>query len=137
VVRTKSLGDAVEPGDGRRIFISLYRPRGLAKEAESWHAWEKRLAPSRALFDAFRGRARSGGRVVARGLPGLAWSDYEKRFREEMRAPEAQAALDDLAGISACGQTITLLCHCADERRCHRAVVRELVAAKERALRGG
>src|SRR4051794_24153011 len=99
VIKTKSLRDPAEPSDGRRILIARFRPRGVARGEETWHAWDKRLAPSAALLDAFHGKQRRRGRLVARGLPGLAWSEYERRFRDEMRAPEAASALDDLAGI--------------------------------------
>lgn len=126
-VRTKSLRDPVEKrADGLRVLIALFRPRGVASAAEPWDAWDKRLAPSQALFDAYRGRAREGGRVTKRGLEGISWEEYERRFREEMQAPGAQAALAEWRAAARAG-TVTLLCHCEDPERCHRAIVQELL----------
>lgn len=127
-VRTKALGDHVEKrADGLRVLIARFRPRGVAATAETWDAWDKRLAPSQELFDAYRGRRREGGRVTARGLAGISWEDYERRFREEMQAPEAQTALAEWRAAAQAG-TVTLLCHCEDAAHCHRSLVQELLS---------
>jgi uncharacterized protein YeaO (DUF488 family) len=70
------------------------------------------------------------GRVAARGRAPIAWPDYLRRFRAEMEAYSAQQALAEYAARIADGETITLLCHCADAARCHRSLVAELIAAR-------
>jgi uncharacterized protein YeaO (DUF488 family) len=126
-VRTKSLGERVEKrADGLRVLIALFRPRGMSSAAEPWDAWDKRLAPSQELFDAYRGRKREGGRVTARGLEGISWEEYERRFREQMQAPGAQTALAEWRAAARAG-TVTLLCHCEDASHCHRSIVAALL----------
>jgi uncharacterized protein YeaO (DUF488 family) len=129
-VRTKSLHDPVEPQDGTRVLIARFQPRGTAKAARTWSMWDKRLAPSQALFDAFRGRERKGGRVVARDLEGISWEEYARRFEEEMALPDAQRALGDWRLCAQKGETITLLCHCADAAHCHRTIVQRLLESE-------
>jgi uncharacterized protein YeaO (DUF488 family) len=129
VIRTKSLAEAAASDDGDRILITRYRPRAVARGAESWHAWDKRLAPSVALLDLAFGKVRESGRVIVRDAEPLAWAEFEARFRQELRQPDAAAALAELRQRSAAGETVTLLCYCADERRCHRGIVRAVLAA--------
>jgi uncharacterized protein YeaO (DUF488 family) len=134
LIRTARISDAPAPSDGTRVLIARHRPRGVAKGDETWDAWDKRLAPSLALLDAFHGKQRAGGKLVASGLPGLGWRDYERKFLEEMKAPEAAAAIEEYALRSAAMETVTLLCYCEDETRCHRGIVRRLISEKQRAL---
>jgi uncharacterized protein YeaO (DUF488 family) len=123
VVRTKSVKEPVEPGDGTRVLITRFRPRGVRKGAESWVAWDKRLAPSLALFDAYRGRSRAPGRRVVTGLEPIAWEEFTRRFDDELRAPAAREALAEYRTRAEAGETITLLCYCDDAARCHRGLV--------------
>ncbi len=127
MIRIRALSAAPRADDGRRVLITRYRPRFVRKGEESWAEWDKRLAPSVALLDAAFGKRREGGRVVARGLPPLPWEEFAARYREEMQAPPATAALAALRDRSVAGETLTLLCYCADEERCHRSLARDLL----------
>jgi uncharacterized protein YeaO (DUF488 family) len=108
-------------------LISRYRPRGVKKGTERWTSWEKRLAPSVPLVDAWYGKKREGRKVVSRKEPGISWEEYRGRFRTEMKSKEAQAAIEELRARVEKGETVTLLCFCEDGERCHRSLVRELV----------
>lgn len=44
-------------------------------------------------------------------------------FREQLATPEAQAALEALAGIVRSGRRVALLCFEADAAQCHRSIV--------------
>ena len=123
----KSIRDPVETKDGTRILISRYRPRGVRKGTESWREWDKRLAPSVALVDAFYGKRRVDRRVVSRNEKPLGFADYKRRFMREMQGEEAQAALRSLRERLDRGEAITLLCFCEDETKCHRSLVRSLL----------
>ena len=58
-----------------------------------------------------------------------AWKSFVRRYRAEMKAPDARALLDVLAALSQ--QTnFAVGCYCADESRCHRSVLRELLAER-------
>lgn len=132
MIRTKRIADPPADPDGTRILIARYRPRGVRRGEETWDAWEKRLAPSPPLLDAFHGKRRERGRLVEKGLPPLPWDEYVRRFHAEMEGEAARAAIAELAARSRAGETIALLCYCQDERRCHRSLVRALVEEEAR-----
>jgi uncharacterized protein YeaO (DUF488 family) len=57
------------------------------------------------------------------------WKVFERKFRAEMKKPEAARVLDLLAALSR--QTnFSLGCYCEDETRCHRSILRELLAER-------
>ena len=116
-IRTRRWIDPVEPGDGTRILICRYRPRGLSRAQETWDVWIPDLGPSRELHAAYYGKT---------GLP-ISWTVYRARYLKEMHAQRDRIA--GLARLVAEGRTITLLCSsaCVREARCHRSLLRELI----------
>jgi len=76
------------------------------------------LAPSEALVKA----ARQAGDERS-------WRAFVKRYRAEMKRPEASRLLDLLAALSRTAM-FAVGCYCADEHRCHRSVLRELLAER-------
>ena len=120
-LRTRRWNDPRQPGDGLRLLICRYRPRGLRKGKETWDEWRKELAPSPDLLAAFHGK---------RGLPPLSWPDYRKRYLAEMR--ERTDAIDELARRVGAGETLTLLCSsaCTDPAHCHRTLLQGLIEVR-------
>jgi uncharacterized protein YeaO (DUF488 family) len=120
-LRTRRWNDPAEPGDGFRILVCRYRPRGVTRERETWDAWWKELGPSPALHAEAYGK---------RG-PAIEVAEYRRRFLAEMAVDPGHFYLRALAGRIAAGETITLLCSsaCTDDARCHRSILRELVFA--------
>jgi uncharacterized protein YeaO (DUF488 family) len=120
-VRTRRWNDPAQPGDGARLLICRFRPRGVRKEDETWDEWWKDLAPSPELHAAVYGKTG----------PAIGWPEYRRRFLAEMSHPRARFHLEALRNRVAAGETVTLLCasSCADENRCHRSILRELVLA--------
>ena len=58
-----------------------------------------------------------------------AWRAFEKHFRAEMAQPDPNRTLDLLAAFS--HQTnFSLGCYCEDEARCHRLILRALLAER-------
>jgi len=57
------------------------------------------------------------------------WAAFAKKFRAEMAEPAASRTLDLLAALSRMAD-FSIGCYCPDEARCHRAVLRELLAAR-------
>ncbi len=121
-ILTKRWDEPAEPGDGCRILVSRYRPRGLPKDQETWSEWRPELGPSPELHAAFYGKKGNA----------LSWPIYRTRYLREIRAQ--QPAIDDLARRSAAGETITLLCSfaCIHESRCHRSLLKELIEESQR-----
>jgi uncharacterized protein YeaO (DUF488 family) len=77
--------------------------------------WLPELAPSEALVKL--GRSAADER---------AWRSFAKRYRSEMKKPEARRLLALLAGFSH-RTDFSVGCYCADAARCHRSVLRELL----------
>jgi len=116
-IRMRRWNDRRLPGDGLRLLICRYRPRGVRKEHETWDEWDPDLGPSRELHAAVYGK--SG--------PPISWEEYRKRYLEEMRGERAR--IGELAARVRAGEAITLLCSssCPDDERCHRSLLRELI----------
>lgn len=116
-LKTKRWNDRRERSDGYRLLICRYRPRGVRKEDETWHAWCPDLGPSRRLHADFYGK----------NGPPLTWEEYRLRYLEEMR--ERTELIDELARLLAEGKTVTLLCSsaCEDPAHCHRTLLKGLV----------
>jgi len=118
-VRTRRWNDPAEPGEGTRILVCRYRPRGVKREDETWDEWQRDLGPSVELHAAVYGKSR----------PAIGFDEYRRRFLAEMEENPARARLRELARRVAAGEAVTLLCssQCTDESRCHRTILRELL----------
>jgi uncharacterized protein YeaO (DUF488 family) len=119
-IKTKRWCDKAEKGDGYRLLICRYRPRGVRKEDETWDGWCTELAPSRELHADYYGK---------HGTP-ITWEEYRKRYLDEMKGQDE--LIDELSKLAAEGKTITLLCSsaCTDETHCHRTLLKQLIEAK-------
>jgi uncharacterized protein YeaO (DUF488 family) len=125
-IKAKRWNDPKKRGDGYRLLICRYRPRGVRKEDETWDARCPDLGPSPELHADFYGK---------HGEP-IGWTAYRERYLKEMEAQ--QEIIDELADLVREGKTITLLCSsaCTDAKHCHRTLLRELIEARVLALRG-
>lgn len=96
-----------------------YRPRGVSKEDETWDAWWPELGPSKQLHAAYYGKDGAGG---------IAWEAYRERYLAEVKRETWR--IDGLARKVAAGETVTLLCSsaCTDAARCHRALLKDVIA---------
>ena len=119
-VKTKRWNDPLDADDGHRLLITRYRPRGLKKEDETWHAWDKDLAPSVELHAAVYGK---------RGSTPINWDTYRQRYLKEMHSATAKAKIKSLAQRVEAGEAVTLLCsnQCVREDRCHRSLLKSLI----------
>ena len=57
------------------------------------------------------------------------WARFVREFRREMAAPDAARSLDVLAALSH-GANFSVGCYCESEARCHRSVLRALLAER-------
>jgi len=118
-VRVVRLGSAGLPGEGLRLGTVRRPPRGVPKSEHAprdfYDVWLPDLAPSEALVK------------QAQAAPDArAWKAFERRYRAEMKRPEAARLLGLLAAFS--HQTnFSIGCYCPDEARCHRSVLRSLL----------
>ena len=121
------LGSPRAPGEGLRIGTVRRPPRGVPKAEfatrDFYDVWLPLLAPSDALV----------AEGQSAGDDPRAWRSFERKYRSEMKAPEASRVFDLLAALS--HQTnLAVGCYCADETRCHRAILRALLAERGAAL---
>lgn len=108
-VATKRVYDPPAAGDGTRVLIMRYWPRGIRKEKVD--VWLRELGPVIPLLRAF--------------LDGeITWKQYRPRYLTGLQRPEAQQALAEVRRLARRGR-VTLLCGCADPRRCHRTLLQE------------
>jgi uncharacterized protein YeaO (DUF488 family) len=122
-VRVVRLGSERYPGEGLRIGTVRRPPRGVPKSEYSkrnlYDVWLPNLAPSEALLKAAQAALASDDE---RG-----WKSFVRGYRAEMKTPESRALLDTLAALSQTAD-FSVGCYCADEARCHRSVLRALLA---------
>ena len=121
-VRIVRLGSPRLPREGLRIGTVRRPPRGVPKTEFAsrgfYDVWLPNLAPSERLLKA--------GPVAE---DARAWTAFRRAFAAEMRAPDASRVLDVLAALSHTTD-FSVGCYCADEARCHRSVLRELLVAR-------
>jgi len=106
-IATKRVYEPAVPADGTRVLIMRYWPRGIRREKVD--RWLRDLAPVIPLLHAFL-----DGKIT--------WAQYRPRYLAGLRRPEAQAALVEVRALTRRGR-VTLLCGCADPRRCHRTLL--------------
>ena len=113
------LGSPRGPREGLRLGTVRRPPRGVPKAEHAsrdfYDVWLPDLAPSEALVKQALGASDD-----------RAWKAFVRRYRAEMKRPEAQRLLALLAALSR-RTDFAVGCYCADEARCHRAVLRALL----------
>jgi uncharacterized protein YeaO (DUF488 family) len=116
------LGTPRRRAEGLRLGTVRRPPRGVPKREfatrDFYDVWLPILSPSAALV-AEAQEARDE----------RAWQTFERKFRREMNKPDAARVLDLLAALST--QTnFSIGCYCENERRCHRSVLKALLAER-------
>lgn len=116
------LGSPRAAGEGLRLGTVRRPPRGVPKAEFAkqgfYDTWLPVLAPSAALVA--QGQAAADDK---------AWAAFRRKFQAEMKQPQASQVLDLLAALSH-QASFSLGCYCEDETRCHRSVLRELLAQR-------
>jgi len=121
------LGSPRTPGEGLRIGTVRRPPRGVPKaefaKRDFYDVWLPVLSPSPDLV-AFAQQAADA----------RAWKTFARRYRTEMRAPEAAHVLDLLAALSH-HTSFSVGCYCEDEAHCHRSVLKALLEERGARMR--
>ena len=120
VLRVVRLGSARVPDEGLRIGTVRRPPRGVPKArfaADDWYdVWFPNVAPSVETMK------------LGQGVAGDAqWSAFRRKYRAEMGEPEAAHSIALLAALSHLAD-FSVGCYCENEARCHRSLLRELLA---------
>jgi uncharacterized protein YeaO (DUF488 family) len=126
-IRIVRLGSVREADEGLRIGTVRRPPRGIPKgefASGNWYdVWYPNLAPSAEVV-----------RLAMDAVDERAFAVFVRRYRAEMSVAANSRTLDVLAALS--HQTnFSVGCYCADEARCHRSILRELLRERGALLR--
>ncbi|MGH7318728.1 MAG: DUF488 domain-containing protein [Candidatus Rokuibacteriota bacterium] len=106
-IATKRIYEPADPEDGTRVLIMRLWPRGIRKDRVT--IWRKELGPVKELLRDFLDEK-------------IDWPTYTRRYLAGLERPEAREAISEVRALARKGR-VTLLCGCADERRCHRSLL--------------
>jgi uncharacterized protein YeaO (DUF488 family) len=125
------LGTPRKADEGLRVGTVRRPPRGVPKtqfaKLDYYDVWLPILSPSAELV-AFA--QKSAGHQKS---DDKSWKTFEKRYRAEMNHPDAARTLDLLSALS--HQTnFAVGCYCENEARCHRSILRKLLAERGAAI---
>ena len=111
MIKTKSIYEPKSKGDGLRVLITRYYPRGVKKE--HFDEWRRELAPSRELLKCYK-----NGEIN--------WKKFEKKFLKQMNEQDSKKTIKTLANMAK-NNSVTLLCYEKKESNCHRYLIHDLV----------
>ena len=121
-VRIVRLGSPRVAGEGTRIGTVRRPPRGVPKAefaSQNWYdVWFPNLSPS--------------ADTLKLGLSAeteTQWAAFTRKYRREMATPDAARTLDLLAALSHTAD-FSVGCYCENEARCHRSILRQLLAER-------
>ena len=127
-IRIVRLGSPRLPGEGLRIGTVRFPPRGVPKDdyaaRDLYDVWYPNLAPSATLL-----------KTAKAADTDRAWSAFARRYKKEMSTPESRRTLELLAALSH-HTDFSVGCYCENEARCHRSILRELLAEHGALIRG-
>ena len=121
MIRIARLGSPRRRCEGLRIGAARRPPRGVKKKdyarLDYYDVWLPELAPSKKVVSW----------ALSQPFTDKRWAKFERDYRREMAKPEAARLLELLARLSHHAD-FSLGCYCEDERRCHRSILRKLLA---------
>ena len=119
-VRIVRLGTPRATDEGPRLGTVRRPPRGVPKsefaKRDFYDVWYPNLAPSAATMKL----------GLAAETPAQ-WNRFAKAYRAEMAAPDNARTIEVLALLSRQAD-FAVGCYCENESRCHRSLLRELLA---------
>ena len=119
-LRIVRLGSGRYKGEGLRIGTVRRPPRGVPKSeysSQNWYdVWLPNIAPTQELMKI--------GRAVKTEKD---WNSFAKKYRSELKNPDKSRILDLLAALSH-NANFSVGCYCENEARCHRSILKELLA---------
>ncbi|GLQ55801.1 DUF488 domain-containing protein [Devosia nitrariae] len=120
------LGSPRAKGEGLRLGTVRRPPRGVPKaefaSRDYYDVWLPVLSPSAELVVEAQAAADD-----------KAWAAFVRKFKAEMKQPAASQTLDLLTALSRT-TNLAVGCYCESEERCHRSVLRELLAERGAAM---
>ena len=124
-IRIVRLGTPRAPDEGLRVGTVRRPPRGVPKTefaSQDWYdVWYPNLAPSVETM--------KQAQEAQKAESPAQWNAFVRKFKTEMAEPDASRSLDLLAALSH-GASLSVGCYCEEESKCHRSVLRSLLAER-------
>jgi uncharacterized protein YeaO (DUF488 family) len=108
---TKCVYDPRSPGDGLRLLVMRFWPRGVARTAVD--LWFRELGTTPALIQQWKNGA-------------VRWTEFRRAYQRGLQDPAARQAITEIRKLLS-EKPVTLLCSCPDDARCHRSILRQAV----------
>jgi uncharacterized protein YeaO (DUF488 family) len=113
------LGSPRGAHEGLRVGTVRRPPRGVPKaefaSRDFYDVWLPVLSPSPPLVT-----------MALSATDAKTWQMFERKYRAEMKSPEAAHTIELLAALSST-TNFAVGCYCEDESHCHRSILRELL----------
>ncbi len=126
-IRIVRLGSERASDEGLRIGTVRRPPRGVPKAefaSGNWYdVWLPNLSPSPELI-----------KLAQVAGTDKEWADFARKFSKELDDPEKSRVLDLLAALSH-SSNLSVGCYCENEARCHRSILRKLLAERGATLK--
>ena len=120
-IQVVRLGDPRLPGEGVRVGTVRRPPRGVRKEdyatLDYFDVWLPELAPPADLVSW----------AMKEPWTAKRWAVFARDYRKHMSTPESRHLIQLLAAMSK-QTSLSVGCYCEDESRCHRSLLREILA---------
>jgi uncharacterized protein YeaO (DUF488 family) len=127
-IRIVRLGSPRTKDEGLRIGTVRRPPRGVPKAEfallDWFDVWFPNLAPSVETM-----------KLGLAAENSVQWGKFGRKYRAEMATPDNSRILDVLAALSQ-HTNFSVGCYCEDETRCHRSILRELLATRGAKIEG-
>lgn len=121
-IRIVRLGTPRASGEGLRIGTVRRPPRGVPKTefaSQNWYdVWYPNLAPSAETM-----------KLGQEAETPAQWNAFMRKYKAEMAEADASRSLDLLAALSH-SAPFSVGCYCEEELRCHRSLLRGLLAER-------
>jgi uncharacterized protein YeaO (DUF488 family) len=122
-IRVIQLGSPRDRNEGIRVGMVRRPPRGVSKadyaRLDYYDIWLPQLAPSTGLVKL----AQAAKDNVAK------WKLFEKRYIRELSSHDNLRLLDFLSALSQ-GTDFSIGCYCEDESKCHRSILKKILAQR-------
>ena len=120
-IRIVRLGTPRAPNEGPRLGTVRRPPRGVRKgefaARDYFDVWLPELAPSQDVVSWALAEPWTDGR----------WRQYARKYDRQMREPGPRHLIETLAALSHHAD-FSVGCYCEDAARCHRSLLRGLLA---------
>ncbi|HWU99083.1 MAG TPA: DUF488 family protein [Oxalicibacterium sp.] len=128
-VRIVRLGSTRHKNEGIRVGTVRRPPRGVPKSAfssQDWYdVWFPNLAPSADII-----------KLAQQAETPAQWRTFANKYRAEMATPDNAHAIALLAALSH-HTDFSVGCYCENESRCHRSILRTLLAKQGALIASG